>query len=45
MRLQSIHDHCPKTEKGTFNLAFLDTDLCNAAAYFSLEYRRQTLAD
>ena len=45
MRLQSIHDHCSRTEKGTFNLAFLDTDLCNAAAHFSLEYRRQSLAD
>jgi hypothetical protein len=45
IRLQIIHDNCPKTEKGTFNLAFLDTDLRNAAANFSLEYRRQTLAD
>ena len=45
MRLQEIHDACPKTEKGTFNLAFLDTDLRNAAAHFSLEYRRQPLAD
>ena len=45
MRLQSIHDHCSRTEKGTFNLAFLDTDLRNAAAHFSLEYRRQPLAD
>lgn len=45
IRLQGIHDHCSKTKEGTFNLAFLDTDFRNAAAYFSLEYRRQTLAD
>ena len=44
-RLQSIHDHCSRTEKGTFNLAFLDTDLRNAAAHFSLEYRRRPIAD
>ena len=45
MRLQGIHDHCSKKEEGTFILAFLDTDLRNAAAHFSLEYRRQPLAD
>lgn len=43
MRLQNIHDNCSKTEEGTFNLAFLDTDLRDAAANFSLEYRRQPL--
>jgi hypothetical protein len=44
-RLQDIHDNCLKTKEGTFNLAFLDIDLRNAAAHFSLEYRRQPLAD
>ena len=44
-RLQDIHDNCLKTKEGTFNLAFLDMDLRNAAANFSLEYRRQPLAD
>ena len=45
MRLQDIHDNCLKTKKGTFNLIVLNADLRNAAAQFSLEYRRPTLAD
>lgn len=44
-QLQDIHDNCSRTEKGTFNLTVLDADLRHAAAHFSLEYRRQPLAD
>jgi len=44
-RLQGIHDNCSRTKEGTFNLTVLDEDLRNAAAHFSLEYRRQNLAD
>ena len=44
-RLQGIHDNCSRTKEGTFNLTVLDEDLRNAAAHFSLEYRRHRLAD
>lgn len=45
LALQDAHDNSLRTLVGYFNTAALRTQLLKVAAEFSLEYRRQPLAD
>ena len=45
LALQEVHDECFVISTGAFSIRDLRTQLLKVAAEFSLEYRRQPLAD